>query len=97
LEEICNHPQLQACFDDKGEILIEQDLLIPEGVTLRPDRVHLSKEKAIIIDYKTGAPNSSHHSQIESYATAFKKMGKMHIECHIVYLTNPIKIEKCIF
>ncbi len=97
LEEICNHPQLQACFDDKGEILIEQDLLIPEGVTLRPDRVHLSKEKAIIIDYKTGAPNSSHHSQIESYATAFKKMGKMHIESHIVYLTNPIKIEKCKF
>ncbi len=69
-------------------ILNEQDILLPDGKTRRPDRIliqknpqntHTGKQKnpqhAIIIDYKFGHTHPSHLEQVRDYTTLLQHMG----------------------
>ncbi|MDD6088609.1 MAG: UvrD-helicase domain-containing protein [Desulfovibrionaceae bacterium] len=45
----------------------EQTLINERGERLRPDRIVRMNGKIIVIDYKTGMPRASHHTQITAY------------------------------
>ncbi len=58
-------------------ILNEQDILLPDGKTRRPDRILLQRDTqhAIIIDYKFGHERPSYFEQVRDYMTLLQQMG----------------------
>ncbi len=71
-------------------ILNEQDILLPDGSTKRPDRIliaHDSQPMAIIIDYKFGGLAHSHHAtQVRGYLNLLQQMGYT-VEGYLCYVT----------
>lgn len=85
-------PNLQKFFDGTDTIYNERALITKEGIILRPDRVNLKAEnQVVIIDYKTGALNSSHHNQLMAYGKALEEMGFKIAEKMLIY-TNEDEI-----
>ena len=65
---------------------------MPNGSSLRPDRVIENQSETIILDYKTGAENIKYRKQIDNYAVVLKEMGYANISKIIVY-TESLKVE----
>ncbi len=74
------------------QILNEQEI-IQKGNrrVLRPDRMMIKGDTAILIDYKTGMPDPKHQQQINGYATALYQMGKRTVRRFLVY-TEKMKV-----
>jgi hypothetical protein len=74
--------------------LIEREILLPGGMWLRPDLVVIGKNFTVIIDYKTGQPNTQYIEQMREYIKALSDAGYPAIEAYLVYLENPPHIER---
>lgn len=79
LKENANNPNAY-------KILNEQEI-IQKGNrrVLRPDRMMIKGDTAILIDYKTGQIDPKHQQQINGYATALYQMGKRKVRRFLVY------------
>ena len=73
-------------FSGHWKILNERDILRPGESKHRPDRVLLEKDRAIVIDYKTGEKSDKDIRQMKGYLSDLKKMGYTSCEGHIWYL-----------
>jgi ATP-dependent exoDNAse (exonuclease V) beta subunit len=77
-------------FEKGWQVRNENDILLPDGKILRPDRVMVRQGQAIVVDYKTGLPNENHADQVQQYAQVLTQMGITDIKKYILYLrTNP--------
>ena len=75
-------------FDPHEQVLCERDILLPEtGHTLRPDRVMIDGQQAIIIDYKFGSEHNSYQEQVRDYVNLYNRMG-YHTQGYIVYVNS---------
>ncbi|MCF8297276.1 MAG: UvrD-helicase domain-containing protein [Saprospiraceae bacterium] len=92
LKQIFSKAEIKVFFDKGLNIKNEIDILLPNGKTFRPDRVILEKEKAIIIDYKTGQALESHKNQLDKYADFLLEMGYSNIEKHLIYIDKDIEL-----
>ena len=93
VNQIITHTQLEEYFEGTDQVLCEQEILIPNGPTLRPDRINISQEgKATILDYKTGIPKVEDKKQVETYAEALRALGFHHIVSKLVYIDKEIKV-----
>lgn len=72
-------------FDPSYQILNEAELLLDDGTVIRPDRLLIRNDEVIVIDYKTGAEEKQHESQVRKYAAALQQMGYTKIEMYLVY------------
>lgn len=94
LNQILYHPELTTYFDGKDQVLCEKELLIPNGPTLRPDRINISTSGlATIIDYKTGNYMEEHEAQLATYAEALKQLGFDRIASKLVYIGEIIEVK----
>ncbi len=75
-------------FDEKSVTVNEAELLLPDGSLLRPDRLILTGNKAVVIDYKTGAEESYHAEQVQQYASVLEKMGYKETKLFLVYAAS---------
>lgn len=95
MHEILTLPEIAHLYEYKQQrrIFNERDLLVKPkyyddiNKVIRPDRVVIDDETqtVYIIDYKTGMPKDSHHSQISNYAQQFFDMGYKDIKKILVY------------
>ncbi|PCE63054.1 UvrD-helicase domain-containing protein [Sediminicola luteus] len=85
---LLQHPDLMDYFIPGQQVLNEREIFDENDVILRPDRVNLSGNSAVVIDYKTGKPESAHKSQIQSYGNALNKMGYTVEKQILVYLID---------
>ncbi len=90
LEQIVGHPRLQKYFQPPYRILTERSVgQMREGEMLnrRPDRICLlpQSREAVLIDYKTGRPQSGHESQMREYARLLRDAGYRVSEALLVY------------
>ena len=93
VNQIITHTQLKEYFEGTDQVLCEQEILIPNGPTLRPDRINISQEgRATILDYKTGIPRAEDKKQVETYAEALRELGFHHIVSKLVYIKKEIKV-----
>ncbi|MCZ2472175.1 UvrD-helicase domain-containing protein [Aquirufa ecclesiirivi] len=73
-------------FFKPGELFIsEEDILLPNGNMIRPDRVIKQNQTLIVVDYKTGKKKDSHQSQVNSYCEALRQMGYPEVKGAIIY------------
>jgi len=72
-------------FNNDAEIVNEAELLLTDGSLLRPDRLILQGNKAIVVDYKTGAEEKHHAEQVQQYAKVLNQMGFSETSMFLVY------------
>ncbi|WP_262502059.1 UvrD-helicase domain-containing protein [Reichenbachiella faecimaris] len=89
LREIWDKPQIAGWFDERWEVKNESSILLTNGKLKRPDRVIVSDNKAIVIDYKTGARSESHLRQVTEYKNILGEMGYDHVDGYLIYLSEP--------
>jgi ATP-dependent exoDNAse (exonuclease V) beta subunit len=95
IKEIIEHPMLSRYFERDQRVFCEKDVLVPNGETLRPDRVNLLHDgSAVIIDYKTGKPKEADGRQIEKYAQIYRVLGYLPVEKLLVYINDEISVQK---
>lgn len=92
--EMMGNHEIASLFENQERILTEATLLLPGGVRLRPDRVILGDNKAIVVDYKSGEPHEEHHEQVRKYKDALKQTGIPVVDGYLLYLSgSPILVE----
>jgi ATP-dependent exoDNAse (exonuclease V) beta subunit len=69
------------------EIFNEAQLITGEGI-LRPDRVVISDNNAVIVDFKTGAKSMGHVNQVLKYEKALRAMGYDRVAAYLFYLDD---------
>ena len=95
IKEIIEHPMLSRYFERDQRVFCEKDVLVPNGETLRPDRVNLLHDgSAVIIDYKTGKPKEADGRQIEKYAQIYRVLGYLPVEKLLVYINDEISVQE---
>jgi ATP-dependent exoDNAse (exonuclease V) beta subunit len=85
--------QAEEWFSDKYRIYNECSILTEENgavTTKRPDRVLMNGTQTIIIDYKFGEPQASHHKQMEQYRQLILQMGYHNPEVYLWYVNKNI-------
>ena len=90
--EVINHPMLQTYYVQGSEVYNERDIITDSGLLFRPDRLNIINDNAIIIDYKTGIPKSSHESQLDEYSTVISMMDLKVTHKYLVYINDTIKV-----
>lgn len=85
------HPGAGKWFGDHEHILVEQAIVIPQGKVVRPDRVMINGQHAVVADFKTGMYQQKHEAQILQYGSLLQQMG-YHCELYLYYLeSNELK------
>lgn len=73
-------------FFKPGELLFsEEDILMPDGNMIRPDRVIRQQDSLVVVDYKTGKKDDKHIIQVNSYCEALRQMGYPVVKGAIIY------------
>lgn len=91
LQKIVTHNQLKDYYTVDLDIQNEIEILNPNGILIRPDRIVIKDKELTIIDYKTGQPYESHQNQLEDYAVVFSKMGYFVSNKILVYIDKAVK------
>jgi len=95
VQNIIEHPSLAHLFGPDVSVYNEKDIITKQGGLLRPDRVIINnKKEAVIVDYKTGNPNSNHINQIEGYNNALRDMGFKVNKGVLIYTNDTIEIKE---
>ena len=77
-----------ASYFEKGvEVKNELEILTATGEILRPDRVVVANNHAIVIDYKTGKKNAQkYHAQMRDYEFALLSLGYTSVKKLLLYI-----------
>ena len=54
LEELLNLPEAASWYDGTARVLNEVDILFGKGLSKRPDRVMITGNRVVVVDYKLG-------------------------------------------
>jgi CRISPR/Cas system-associated exonuclease Cas4 (RecB family) len=96
MEGILKNPEISCFFDPAFEIKNEPEILTPEGVLYRPDRVLMKNNRATIIDYKTGRQHPGHRDQVLKYASLLNEMNCTVDSAFLLYLNRNHEVVKVI-
>ena len=94
LEVMLVHPDIAPAFDPTNAVWIEQEILLPGGEQVRPDRFAATSEGLLLIDFKTGQPQEAHQQQIQQYADALHFMPQAVTKKCLVYLNEGVSVLK---
>ena len=65
LEELLDTPEALPWYDGTARVLNEVDILFGKGLSKRPDRVMITDDKVVVVDYKFGdIQDKRHHNQV---------------------------------
>ncbi|HRY98419.1 MAG TPA: UvrD-helicase domain-containing protein [Bacteroidales bacterium] len=92
IRSILDHPALEPHFRGVGKVLNEAEILLPEGRSVRPDRVVIYEGSTVLIDYKTGVYREEHELQVKRYADLLRAMGYPRVQAILAYLPDALII-----
>ena len=93
LVRIITHPKVENWFNGSYTIINERSIL-KKGLLLRPDRIMISGNSAIVVDYKTGDLElEKYQRQVREYAQILKETGYERVEGFLWYIQLH-KVEK---
>ena len=80
-------PDAAPWYDGTARVLNEVDILFGNGLSKRPDRVMITDDRVIVVDYKFGEhPDQRYHSQIRNYLKLIRQMGYKEVEGFLWYV-----------
>lgn len=79
-------------FDPKWRPMNERAIWLG-GKELRPDKVLLSEEECVIIDYKTGAKQKQYEEQVRTYMQAYAGLHPQKVSGFLIYLETKEVVE----
>ncbi len=86
LEQLFAFPQVKSWFDPDFPALTEQGILVPGGLQRRPDRILITNEAALVIDFKTGVKRDSHEVQVREYMALVQTLTQLPVKGYLCYL-----------
>ncbi len=93
IKSVINHPGLSQYFASDIIVYNEREI-ISNGRLFRPDRIIIDKNNnTVIIDYKTGAENASHITQLEQYTRVLKELGYTIKNKILIYFNDKITLK----
>jgi ATP-dependent exoDNAse (exonuclease V) beta subunit len=92
IKQIINHPELEAFFNPNYTVFTEHNIISPNEINLKPDRLVIHNSEAFLIDYKTGAQDEKHKIQVENYARVIEKMNLKVTKKVVLYIGEELKI-----
>ncbi len=76
LQRCLDDIQVFRWFTDEWKVLTEAEIVLPEGITRRPDRVMIKGERAVVVDYKFGLTTpAKDKAQVSQYLLLLREMG----------------------
>lgn len=94
VEQIWKNPKINNWMSGLYQIKSEASIINPDGKTLRPDKVFISDEETIILDFKfTSQKKESHTEQIKKYLHVLKDMGSNNVKGYLFYAHSNELIE----
>lgn len=76
-------------FPDSGEISTETTLIAADGEIQRPDRVVITQQGTVVIDYKFGSDRSDKYIyQVRRYVRLYKAMGYSNVTGYVWYVQD---------
>src|SRR5690606_34478712 len=83
---VLNHPDLKQLLEKADRTIVEKGIIDITGKQHRPDKVLISNDEIIVIDYKfTVKEQESHISQLSSYKTILAEMGYSKVSAYLFY------------
>lgn len=95
LKAIVYHPELAQYFQPEVKVFNERSLIRHDSKTRIPDRIIVSDNQAVILDYKTGKEKDSYRQQLNDYAQWLSEAGFV-VEKKLIYYTALNKLEEVI-
>lgn len=87
LEELLDTPEVLSWYDGTARVLNEVDILFGKGLSKRPDRVMITDDKVIVVDYKFGdIQHKRHHGQVKNYMKLIRQMDYGKVEGYLWYV-----------
>lgn len=87
--EVLNHTDLKAIFSRATESITEKNIIDAKGKLHRPDRVLITEDEVVILDYKFTLEESSKHiEQIYTYKELLLEMGYTNVRTYLFYAIN---------
>jgi hypothetical protein len=86
LDSLVSLKPVSDWFKPDNNVLKESEILLPSGITRRPDRIIINDGKAIIIDFKFGEENKHYTDQVKQYRSLLSEMGYSEIEAYLWYV-----------
>ncbi|WP_163711453.1 UvrD-helicase domain-containing protein [Mangrovibacterium lignilyticum] len=86
LEELIADPEVASWFDGSYRVLNEHNIITGYAGVKRPDRIMLSDDEVIVVDYKSGEHESEKYvKQVRDYVTAIEQCGYPKVKGFIWY------------
>ncbi len=95
LEKLFTHEHIAECFEKEARVLMEAELMMPDGKIYRPDRCVFLPNRIVVMDYKTGKRDATHQQQICLYKNAIQSIENKEVQAFLVYLDDPIHLVAC--
>ena len=87
IKHILSIKSISRYFEKGVEVKNELEILTQLGTILRPDRVVITDNNAVVIDYKTGKKNAQkYHSQMQDYEQALLSLGYSSVKKILLYI-----------
>lgn len=74
--------------EDTGSVLNETEIVDSDGKIYRPDRVVVTKEKVMVIDFKFGDHYIEYEKQVSRYAGIWRRMGYKEVSAYLWYVQD---------
>ncbi len=92
LQELTRHTDW---FSGEWQILTEQDIMLADGTTRRPDRIMIKGNECVVVDWKFGhSKRSEYQVQVRDYMNLLQAMG-YEVKGYLCYV-NQKEIEEVI-
>ena len=92
IESLMNNKQVNAWFESDYNVLAEREVFYDDQI-LKPDRVMVKDDLAIVIDFKKEKASPSHHAQVQRYMRALKTLGYSSTTGFLIYVDS-VSIEE---
>jgi len=92
VEKLFQMDLVKDWFNTDFEVMNERSLWY-DGKELKPDRLMLKGDTAIVIDYKKEVESDAHKKQVRGYMQAAKSMGYTHVSGYLIYV-EPAEIKE---
>jgi len=85
VSDILQWPSFKSIFEEAEIVCTERDLILPDGRTIRPDRMIRRGKEWIVVDFKTGKPKPEHKTQVQRYMEVLKEIEEVNVRGWIAY------------